>query len=101
MHNIYLMILVMALVTYFIRALPILLLRRQIRNRFINSFLYYVPYVTLSVMIFPDVLTSTGMLWSALAGFGTMLVLSFMKKNMFLVALASCLVVFLTETLVA
>ena len=101
MHNIYLMILVMALVTYFIRALPILLLRRQIRNRFIISFLYYVPYVTLSVMIFPDVLTSTGMLWSALAGFGTMLVLSFMKKNMFLVALASCLVVFLTETLVA
>jgi len=101
MHNIYLMIMVMALVTYFIRALPILLLRRQIRNRFINSFLYYVPYVTLSVMIFPDVLTSTGMLWSALAGFGTMLVLSFMKKNMFLVALASCLVVFLTETLVA
>ena len=101
MHNIYLMIIVMALVTYFIRALPILLLRRQIRNRFINSFLYYVPYVTLSVMIFPDVLTSTGMLWSALAGFGTMLVLSFMKKNMFLVALASCLVVFLTETLVA
>ena len=101
MHNIYLMILVMALVTYFIRALPILLLRRQIRNRFINSFLYYVPYVTLSVMIFSDVLTSTGMLWSALAGFGTMLVLSFMKKNMFLVALASCLVVFLTETLVA
>jgi len=101
MHNIYLMILVMALVTYLIRALPILLLRRQIRNRFINSFLYYVPYVTLSVMIFPDVLTSTGMLWSALAGFGTMLVLSFMKKNMFLVALASCLVVFLTETLVA
>ncbi len=100
MHNIYLMIMVMALVTYFIRALPILLLRRQIRNRFINSFLYYVPYVTLSVMIFPDVLTSTGMLWSALAGFGTMLVLSFMKKNMFLVALASCLVVFLTETLV-
>ena len=60
-----------------------------------------MPYVTLSVMIFPDVLTSTGMLWSALAGFGTMLVLSFMKKNMFLVALASCLVVFLTETLVA
>lgn len=101
MHNIYLMIMVMALVTYLIRALPILLLRRQIRNRFINSFLYYVPYVTLSVMIFPDVLTSTGMLWSALAGFGTMLVLSFMKKNMFLVALASCLVVFLTETLVA
>jgi len=101
MHNIYLMILVMALVTYLIRALPILLLRRQIRNRFINSFLYYVPYVTLSVMIFPDVLTSTGMLWSALAGFGTMLVLSFMKKNMFLVALASCLVVFLTETLFA
>lgn len=101
MHNIYLMILVMALVTYLIRALPILLLRRQIRSPFIRSFLYYVPYVTLSVMIFPDVLTSTGLLWSALAGFGTMLALSFMKKNMFLVALASCLVVFLTETFMA
>lgn len=100
MHNFYLMILVMALVTYLIRALPILLLRRQIRSRFINSFLYYVPYVTLSVMIFPDVLSSTGMLWSALAGFGTMLALSLMKKNMFLVALASCLVVHILEILV-
>ena len=101
MHSIYLMILAMALVTYLIRALPILLLRRQIRSPFIRSFLYYVPYVTLSVMIFPDVLTSTGLLWSALAGFGTMLALSFMKENMFLVALASCLVVFLTETFMA
>ena len=49
-HNIYLYILVMAAVTYLIRVLPLTLIRREIKNRFIRSFLYYVPYVTLAVM---------------------------------------------------
>ena len=55
-------ILVMAGVTYLIRMLPLTLIRRQIRSPFIRSFLYYVPYVTLSVMTFPSILTATSSL---------------------------------------
>ena len=57
-HNIYLYILVMASVTYLIRMLPLALIRKEIKNTTIRSFLYYVPYVTLSVMTFPAILVS-------------------------------------------
>ena len=53
-NRIYLYILVMAGVTYLIRVLPLTLIRKEIKNTYIRSFLYYVPYVTLSVMTFPD-----------------------------------------------
>ena len=52
-HNIYIYILVMAVVTYLIRLVPLTLIRKEIKNPFIRSFLYYVPYVTLAVMTFP------------------------------------------------
>ena len=55
----YLYILVMALTTYAIRALPLTLIRRPIRSVFLRSFLYYVPYVTLAVMTFPAIVTAT------------------------------------------
>ena len=61
-HNVYLYIACMALITYLIRVLPLTLIRRDIRNRTIRSFLYYVPYVTLAVMTFPALLESTQML---------------------------------------
>ena len=57
--NVYLYILVMAGVTFLIRALPMTLIRREIKNRFIRSFLYYVPYVTIAVMTFPAILSAT------------------------------------------
>ena len=56
MHSIYAYIIVMAGVTYLIRMLPLVLLKREIQNPFIKSFLYYVPYVTLAVMTFPVIL---------------------------------------------
>lgn len=56
----YLYIAAMALTTYLIRVLPLTLIRKPIRSSFLRSFLYYVPYVTLSVMTFPAVLTVTG-----------------------------------------
>ncbi|MBP3312487.1 MAG: AzlD domain-containing protein, partial [Butyricicoccus sp.] len=59
-RNIYLYIFVMAAVTYLIRVLPLTLIRRQIKNTFLRSFLYYVPYVTLAVMTFPALLSATG-----------------------------------------
>lgn len=52
----YLYLFVMALTTYLIRVLPLTLIRKPIRNRFLRSFLYYVPYVTLAVMTFPAIM---------------------------------------------
>ena len=58
-HNIYIYILVMFAVTYLIRVLPLTLIRREIKNKTIRSFLYYVPYVTLAVMTFPAIMEAT------------------------------------------
>ena len=58
-HNNYIYIAVMALVSYTIRILPLTLIRKPIKNRFIQSFLYYVPYVTLAVMTFPAIVNAT------------------------------------------
>ena len=58
-HNIYIYIAVMAIVTYAIRVLPLTLIRKEIKNPFIRSFLYYVPYTTLAVMTFPAILQET------------------------------------------
>ena len=59
MHNIYICLLAMAIATYAIRVLPLTLIRKEITNKYIKSFLYYVPYVTLAVMTFPAILTAT------------------------------------------
>ena len=59
MRDAYIYILIAALVTYAIRVLPLTLIRKQIQNTFIKSFLYYVPYVTLAVMTFPAIVEAT------------------------------------------
>ncbi len=98
--NIYIYIIVMAVVTYLIRVLPLLLLRREIKNRFILSFLYYIPYVTLSVMTFPAILSATDSFWSALGGFLVAAVLAWLGKNLIVVAMAGCAAVFVIELFV-
>lgn len=95
--NVYLYILVMAVVTYLIRMLPLALIRRQINSPFIKSFLYYVPYATLSAMTFPAILFATGSVLSAALGFAAAIYLSYKEKSMITVALCACLVVFLAE----
>ena len=65
--NVYLYILVMAAVSFLIRVLPLTLIRRQIKNKTVRSFLYYVPYVTLAVMTFPAIMDATNSMWSGLA----------------------------------
>lgn len=95
--NVYVYILVMAAVTYLIRMLPLTLIRGTIKNRFLRSFLYYVPYVTLSVMTFPAILSATGSPVSGAAGFVTALALAFKGKSMIVVSLTACAVVFLLE----
>lgn len=95
--NIFIYIGVMALVTYLVRAIPLTLIRREIKSKFIRSFLYYVPYVTLSVMTFPAILSVTGNWISALVGFLAALIVSLAGKGLPVAVIASCASVFLTE----
>ena len=97
--NVYLYILVMALVTYLIRVLPLVLIRREIKSRFIRSFLYYVPFATLAAMTFPSILTATDMLFSAVIGFATALILAFAKKSLLVVAIGASVAVLVVETI--
>ena len=96
-NRIYLYILVMAGVTYLIRVLPLTLIRKEIKNTYIRSFLYYVPYVTLSVMTFPAILTATASVWSAVTSLVIAIFLAYKGKSLFIVSLAACTAVFLTE----
>ena len=98
--NPFIYIAVMALVTYLIRAIPLTLIRKEIKNKFIKSFLYYVPFVTLAVMTFPAILTATNNLWSALAGFITALVLAYFNKGLFAVSVSACVAVFVAELII-
>ena len=87
----------MAGVSYLIRAVPLVLIRREITNRTIRSFLYYVPYVTLSVMTFPSILTATSSLWSGGAALAAAVFLAYRGKSLFSVSLAACGTVFILE----
>ena len=90
----------MAGVTYLIRLLPILFIKRKIKSRFIRSFLYYVPYVTLSVMTFPAMMQSTGSEWSGLAAFLAAVALAWRGFSLFSVAVAACVLVFVIELVI-
>ncbi len=96
-HNIWLYILVMAGVSYLIRVTPLALIRREIKNQTIRSFLYYVPYVTLAVMTFPAIVEATQSPWAGLAAFFVGIVLAWRGRSLFQVAVAVCAVVFVAE----
>ena len=96
-HNVYLYILVMAGVTYLIRLLPLTLIKKEIKNVYVKSFLYYVPYVTLSVMTFPAILHATASVWSGAAALAVAVLLAWKGKSLFQVSLAACAMVFLLE----
>ena len=83
-------VLVMAVVTYLIRVLPLAFMRKRIRNRFLLSFLRYVPYAVLGAMTFPAIFSSTGTLLSALAGLLVALILAWLEKGLLTVALSAC-----------
>lgn len=97
---VYLSILAAALVTYAIRALPLTLIRKPINNRYLRSFLIYVPYVTLTVMTFPAILTATNSVWSAAAGLIAAVILAWLKQGLLKVSLGACAAVFLVELFV-
>ena len=100
MHSsayIYIYILVMALATWFMRVSASLVMKKPIKNRFFQSFLYYVPYVTLAVMTFPAIIEATQ---SPIAGAAAMIVCmsaAWMGAGLFPVAVLGCLTVFILE----
>lgn len=95
--NFYIYVAVMAVVTYFIRMTPLVLVNREIKNTFIKSFLYYVPYAALASMTFPAILFSTTEMAAALAGFAVAVFMAFREKGLLPVALGACITVLVVE----
>lgn len=87
----------MALVTYLPRVLPLAIFRKKINNRFVKSFLAYVPYAVLATMTFPDILYSTSSMISGFAGLLIALLLAYFGKGLLTVALGATAVAFITE----
>lgn len=98
-YSVYAYALVMALVTYLIRMLPLVLLKREIKSRFLRSFLYYVPFSCLAAMTVPAIFFATENVISGIAALLVALVFSWREKSLLTVALASCAAVFVVERL--
>ena len=92
--NVWIYILVMAAVSYAIRVLPLTLIRKQIKNRFLKSFLYYVPYVTLAVMTFPAIVDASGAWWVGALALIAGAVAAWFGAGLFPVAAICCGIVF-------
>lgn len=90
---------IMALTTYGIRVIPLVLCKGKIENVFIQSFLTYIPYAVLGAMTFPAILYSTRGLVSAMAGMVVAVILAWRKKTLLAVAMAACLTVYMVEFL--
>ena len=95
--NVYLYIAIMTLCTYAVRALPLTLIRKEITNRTLRSFLFYVPYVTLAVMTFPAILDATQAPTAGLLALFVGVFLAWRGCGLFLVSALCCLTVFLSE----
>jgi len=96
-NNIWLYIAVMAGVTYAIRVLPLTLIRKRIKNRFLRSFLYYVPYVTLAVMTFPAILDATQTPIAGALALVAGIILAWCGASLFTVSASCCGVVLVIE----
>lgn len=94
---VYVYIFAMAAVTYLIRVLPLTLIRTEIKNTTIRSFLFYVPYVTLAVMTFPAILDATRSTISGAVALIAAVVLAWCGQSLFKVAVLSCVIVFVLE----
>ena len=94
-YFIYLLIIV--LVTYILRVVPFLLIRKKIKNEFIKSVLYYIPYTVLTTMTFPAALYVTDHIISAVVGLVFAILCALKIKNLTVVAIISCIAVLITE----
>ena len=98
-HSIYLYIAIMAGVSFLIRTLPLTLIRRPITNRFLRSFLFYVPYVTLAVMTFPAIVQATEQPIAGAAALVAGILIAWRGGGLITVAASCCGVAFVAELL--
>ena len=99
MKNFWVYVLVMFAVTYAVRVIPFLIFRKKIENRFVRSFLYYIPYTVLGAMTFPAVFYATDSLLTATAGVIVALIFAYRGKGLFEVAVFASLTAFLVALL--
>ncbi len=97
--NIIIYIAVMAVVTYLIRMLPAVLVRKKIKSELLNSFLFYMPYAVLSAMTIPAVFYSTGNIISAAVGFIAAAAAALRGKSLIVSAFAACVSAYLVNFL--
>lgn len=95
--NIYIYILIMAAVTYAIRVVPLTMIRKHINNRFIRSFLYYVPFVTLAIMTFPAMVEATRQPIAGAIALIVGVLLAWFGASLFKISISCCVVVFIIE----
>lgn len=99
MHRNLLSILIAFVTVYAVRVLPLTLIRKPIKSRFIRSFLRYVPYVTLAVMTFPAIVEATAVPAAGVAALAVGVAVALWKGNLLTVSAACCAIVFLVELL--
>ena len=101
-NNLHMVLLVLAMagITYIIRVLPMAFLRKKIHSRYLLSLLFYIPFSVLSAMTFPYIFYSTGNFYTALAGTVVALIASLTKRSLIVVAILSCLAVFITGLII-
>ncbi len=92
-------LLVMSLVTYLLRMLPLVFVKKKLESKFIERFLYYIPYTVLASMTFPAVFYSTGIPISAVIGVVVALILAYFEKGLVVVSLGATCAVFVCEML--
>lgn len=97
-NNFAVYLLVMAGITYLIRMIPLVLMKKKIQNKFLISFLHYIPYSVLSVMMVPAIFYAVNNAVSAVVGFVTAVVAAYFEKSLLQVAALSCAAVFIAET---
>lgn len=100
MVNYFPYIIVMAVVTYLIRMIPLTFFQKEIKSPFIKSFLFYVPYAVLGAMTFPAIFTAGGNVIPSILGCATGLVLAYYNKSLLTVAAVACVVVYVADLLI-
>lgn len=96
-HNVYIYIIIITAVTYALRVIPLTVFRKPIKSTFIKSFLYYLPYVTLTVMTFPAIVYATDSIYTGIAALIVGIITAWFSNNLFVVALSTSLIVFILE----
>lgn len=92
-------VLVMSVVTYLPRVVPIAIFNKRIESKYIKSFLFYIPFAVLGAMTFPNVFFSTSEMISAVIGTGVALILAYFEKGLMTVAACAVLTVYLVEAI--